>query len=144
MVRRLDLQFGDRRIWWRQRPLHRAARHLILHDPIGERVAVGLARSLLYLFRENSTMTQRPLFAILLLLSTALVAPPALAQDSAAPAADSPAAPQDEQQGDVSITGGVDQEIVLTGRFPPKAVPAHPEMLVIFSQAHNTRRTPDM
>src|SRR3546814_2993178 len=107
MVRRLDLQFGDRRIWWRQRPLHRAARHLILHDPIGERVAVGLARSLLYLFRENSTMTQRPLFASLLPLSTALVAPPALAQDSDAPAADSPAAPQEEEKGEASIPGGV-------------------------------------
>src|SRR3546814_8163566 len=72
-------------------------------------------------------MTQRPLFASLLLLSTALVAPPALAQDSDAPAADSPAAPQDEEQGDVSIPGGVDQEIVVTGRFTPNAVRATPE-----------------
>src|SRR3546814_13613147 len=114
MVRRLDLQFGDRRIWWRQRPLHRAARHLILHDPIGERVAVGLARSLLYLFRENSTMTQRPPFASLLLLSTAIVAPPAPAQDSDAPPADSPAAPQHEASGAGSHPAGASPEPLRT------------------------------
>src|SRR3546814_18123684 len=80
-------------------------------------------------------MTQRPLFASLLLLSTALVAPPALAQDSDAPAADSPAAPQDEEQGDVSIPGGVDQEIVVTGRFTPNAVRATPEVVSVLSLA---------
>src|SRR3546814_3206178 len=84
-------------------------------------------------------MTQRPLFASLLLLSTALVAPPALAQDSDAPAADSPAAPQDEEQGDVSIPGGVDQEIVVTGRFTPNAVRATPEVVSVLSSADIAR-----
>ena len=62
-------------------------------------------------------MTKRPIFASLLLLSSALVAPAALAQDAgtepatdASAPADEPAAPADEEA-DVSIPGGADQEI---------------------------------
>src|SRR3546814_491911 len=84
-------------------------------------------------------MTQLPLSASLLRLGTALAAPPALAQDSDAPAADSPAAPQDEEQGDVSIPGSVDQEIVVTGRFTPNAVRATPEVVSVLSSADIAR-----
>ncbi|RYD42586.1 MAG: TonB-dependent receptor, partial [Sphingomonadales bacterium] len=93
-------------------------------------------------------MTKRPIFASLLLLSSALVAPAALAQDTSAPAADAPpvtteapatddAATQDEA--DVSIPGGADQEIVVTGRFTPNVVRATPEVVSVLSSADIAR-----
>ena len=94
-------------------------------------------------------MTKRPIFASLLLLSSALVAPAALAQDAGAPpAADAPpaaeepaagdAAPADEE-GDVSIPGGADQEIVVTGRYTPNIVRATPEVVSSLSSADIAR-----
>lgn len=87
-------------------------------------------------------MTKRPIFASLLLLSSALVAPAALAQDAAAepasPAADEPA-PQEDEQGDVSIPGGGGQEIVVTGRFTPNVVRATPEVVSVLSSADIAR-----
>ncbi|WP_338424553.1 TonB-dependent receptor domain-containing protein [Sphingopyxis kveilinensis] len=94
-------------------------------------------------------MTKRPIFASLLLLSSALVAPAALAQDaSAGPAADTPpaaqatgpddAAPADED-GDISIPGGADQEIVVTGRYTPNIVRATPEVVSSLSSADIAR-----
>ncbi|MGQ2932883.1 MAG: TonB-dependent receptor domain-containing protein [Sphingopyxis sp.] len=95
-------------------------------------------------------MTKRPIFASLLLLSSALVAPAALAQDMGAPAPDAPpvtteapatddAAAQDDEQGDVSIPGGADQEIVVTGRFTPNIVRATPEVVSVLSSADIAR-----
>lgn len=93
-------------------------------------------------------MTKRPIFASLLLLSSALVAPAALAQDaSAEPAADTPpaadaAATDDaapEEDGDISIPGGADQEIVVTGRFTPNIVRATPEVVSALSSADIAR-----
>jgi outer membrane receptor for Fe3+-dicitrate len=107
-------------------------------------------------------MTKRPIFASLLLLSSALVAPAAIAQDAGSePAADAQpvateapaaedaaadaaaqaaddAAAQDEQ-GDVSIPGGADQEIVVTGRFTPNVVRATPEVVSVLSSADIAR-----
>jgi TonB-dependent receptor len=101
-------------------------------------------------------MTKRPIFASLLLLSSALVAPAALAQDvsGGAPASDTPpvtteapagedpvaddAAAQDED-GDISIPGGADQEIVVTGRFTPNIVRATPEVVSVLSSADIAR-----
>jgi outer membrane receptor protein involved in Fe transport len=95
-------------------------------------------------------MTKRPILASLLLLSSALVAPAALAQDTGAPAPDAPpvateapatddAAAQDDEQGDVSIPGGADQEIVVTGRFTPNIVRATPEVVSVLSSADIAR-----
>jgi len=88
-------------------------------------------------------MTKRPIFASLLLLSSALVAPAALAQDAGAePAADAPAeasAQPDEEDGDVSIPGGADAEIVVTGRFTPNIVRATPEVVSALSSADIAR-----
>lgn len=102
-------------------------------------------------------MTTRPLFASLLLISSALVSPAALAQD-AGPAGDSvqstpptedvaePATdaapgdvPADEEQPDVSIPGGADQEIVVTGRYTPNVVRATPEVVSVLSSADIAR-----
>ncbi|WP_411339298.1 TonB-dependent receptor [Sphingopyxis sp. J-6] len=94
-------------------------------------------------------MTKRPIFASLLLLSSALVAPAALAQDaSAEPAADTPpvatepatddAAPADEEA-DISIPGGADQEIVVTGRYTPNIVRSTPEVVSSLSSADIAR-----
>lgn len=90
-------------------------------------------------------MTKRPIFASLLLLSSALVAPAALAQDAgtepatdASAPADEPAAPADEEA-DVSIPGGADQEIVVTGRFTPNVVRATPEVVSVLSSADIAR-----
>ncbi|ALJ14685.1 TonB-dependent receptor domain-containing protein [Sphingopyxis macrogoltabida] len=94
-------------------------------------------------------MTKRPIFASLLLLSSALVAPAALAQDaSAEPAADTPpvaaepatddAASADEEV-DISIPGGADQEIVVTGRFTPNIVRSTPEVVSSLSSADIAR-----
>lgn len=87
-------------------------------------------------------MTKRPIFASLLLLSSALVAPAALAQqepaaEGAAPAGERPAS--DEAQGDVSIPGGGGQEIVVTGRFTPNVVRATPEVVSVLSSADIAR-----
>ncbi|MEQ8311531.1 MAG: TonB-dependent receptor [Sphingopyxis sp.] len=93
-------------------------------------------------------MTKRPIFASLLLLSSALVAPAALAQDaSVEPAADTPlaadeAAPDDtapEEDADISIPGGADQEIVVTGRYTPNIVRATPEVVSALSSADIAR-----
>jgi len=87
-------------------------------------------------------MTKRPILASLLLLSTALVAPAALAQAAGGePAADTPddqPAQQDEDV-DVSIPGGSDQEIVVTGRFVPNVVRATPEVVSVLSSADIAR-----
>ena len=101
-------------------------------------------------------MTKRPLFASLLLISSALVSPAALAQD-AGPAGDSiqstpptedvaqpatDAAPGDvsaEEEPDVSIPGGADQEIVVTGRYTPNVVRATPEVVSVLSSADIAR-----
>ena len=68
-------------------------------------------------------MTKRSLFASFLLLSSALVSPAALAQTAEpdpAPAETPPADPADDgaadEEVDVSIPGGADAEIVVTGR----------------------------
>ena len=94
-------------------------------------------------------MTKRPIFASLLLLSSALVAPAALAQDAGAgPAADTPSvtaeapaedAAQADEEADVSIPGGADQEIVVTGRFTPNVVRATPEVVSVLSSADIAR-----
>lgn len=92
-------------------------------------------------------MTKRSIFASLLLLSSALVAPAALAQGtdsdpaSEAPepaAADEPAS-QDEEEVDVSIPGGADAEIVVTGRYTPNVVRATPEVVSVLSSADIAR-----
>ncbi|WP_447751481.1 TonB-dependent receptor domain-containing protein [Sphingopyxis fribergensis] len=94
-------------------------------------------------------MTKRPIFASLLLLSSALVAPAALAQDAGAPTPDAPpvateapaaadAAAQDEEA-DVSIPGGADAEIVVTGRYTPNIVRATPEVVSVLSSADIAR-----
>ncbi|AQA00366.1 TonB-dependent receptor [Sphingopyxis sp. QXT-31] len=101
-------------------------------------------------------MTTRPLFASLLLISSALVSPAALAQD-AGPAGDSvqstpptedvarpatDAAPGDvpaEEEPDVSIPGGADAEIVVTGRYTPNIVRATPEVVSVLSSADIAR-----
>jgi TonB-dependent receptor len=89
-------------------------------------------------------MTKRPIFASLLLLSSALVAPAALAQDAGAePAADTPPAADDtaapEEDADISIPGGADQEIVVTGRYTPNIVRATPEVVSSLSSADIAR-----
>ena len=90
-------------------------------------------------------MTKRPIFASLLLLSSALVAPAALAQDSGAdpaPAAAEEPAFDDAAQGeeaDISIPGGSDAEIVVTGRFTPNVVRATPEVVSVLSSADIAR-----
>jgi len=95
-------------------------------------------------------MTTRPLFASLLLISSALVSPAALAQDAvqstpptedvAEPSTDT--APGDvpaEEEPDVSIPGGADQEIVVTGRYTPNVVRATPEVVSVLSSADIAR-----
>lgn len=94
-------------------------------------------------------MTKRPIFASLLLLSSALVAPAALAQDaSSEPPADAPLVASDasepddgtaEEEADVSIPGGADAEIVVTGRFTPNIVRATPEVVSVLSSADIAR-----
>ena len=94
-------------------------------------------------------MTKRPIFASLLLLSSSLVAPAALAQDaSAEPPADAPPVASDasepddgtaEEEADVSIPGGADAEIVVTGRFTPNIVRATPEVVSVLSSADIAR-----
>ena len=88
-------------------------------------------------------MTKRPIFASLLLLSSALVAPAALAQDAGTPAPGAPAeadapAPA-EEEADVSIPGGADAEIVVTGRYTPNVVRATPEVVSVLSSADIAR-----
>lgn len=85
----------------------------------------------------------------LLLLTTALHAPAAFAQDAAAeegqPAAEAaPAAEEDvpaEEDVDVSAPGGTDlaDEIVVTGRFIPEPVRATPEVVSVLSSADIAR-----
>lgn len=90
-----------------------------------------------------SIMSTRPLFASLLLLSSALVAPTALAQ-AAEPQPEAPAetvtdAPAEEEEADVSIPGGADAEIVVTGRNTPNIVRATPEVVSVLSSADIAR-----
>jgi len=90
-------------------------------------------------------MTNRSLFASMLLLSSAMVSPAALAQDAAPagaaaetpPAAD--AATPAEDEADVSIPGGANQEIVVTGRYTPNVVRATPEVVSVLSSADIAR-----
>lgn len=95
-------------------------------------------------------MTKRPLFASMLLLTTALVAPSAFAQstaepepavEEAAPAEEAPAeeAVPEEEEADVSIPGGGDAEIVVTGRNTPNVVRATPEVVSVLSSADIAR-----
>ncbi len=89
-------------------------------------------------------MSKRPLFASLLLLSSALIAPAALAQsaaDTEASSADQPAdgEPAEEEDVDVSIPGGGDAEIVVTGRNTPNVVRATPEVVSVLSSADIAR-----
>jgi TonB-dependent receptor len=95
-------------------------------------------------------MTKRPLLASMLLLSTALVAPAALAQATPQPdpaaqaeaAAADAAAPEEavpEEEGEVSIPGGGDAEIVVTGRNTPNVVRATPEVVSVLSSADIAR-----
>ncbi|WP_432768172.1 MAG: TonB-dependent receptor [Sphingopyxis sp.] len=93
-------------------------------------------------------MTKRPIFASLLLLSSALVAPAALAQEGPAtdapPVSPAPEAPEADdaaadEEGDISIPGGADQEIVVTGRYTPNVVRATPEVVSVLSSADIAR-----
>lgn len=97
-------------------------------------------------------MTKRPLLASMLLLSTALVAPATYAQTtapadpssgSADPAATDPAEPDSEapqeEDADISIPGGGDAEIVVTGRNTPNVVRATPEVVSVLSSADIAR-----
>ncbi|SKB29920.1 TonB-dependent receptor domain-containing protein [Sphingopyxis flava] len=79
-------------------------------------------------------MTKRSILSSLLLFSSALVAPAALAQDASA----NPA-PQPGEDGDVSIPGGGAQEIVVNGRFTPNVVRATPEVVSLLSSADIAR-----
>ncbi len=93
-------------------------------------------------------MTKRSLFASLL-LSSALVAPAALAQNaepagssiqSTPPTGDvADPAPAEGEDFDVSIPGGADQEIVVTGRFTPNVVRSTPEVVSVLSSADIAR-----
>ncbi len=86
-------------------------------------------------------MTQRSIFTSLLLISSALASPAALAQTAAAPSPAAPAAepeaPADEDV-DVSIPGGT-TEIIVTGRNTPNVVRATPEVVSVLSSADIAR-----
>ncbi len=92
-------------------------------------------------------MTKRSLFASFLLLSSALVSPAALAQTAEpdpAPAETPPADPADDgaaggEDVAVSIPGGADAEIVVTGRYTPNVVRATPEVVSVLSSADIAR-----
>ncbi|MCC2601981.1 TonB-dependent receptor domain-containing protein [Sphingopyxis yananensis] len=101
-------------------------------------------------------MNTRPLFASLLLMSSALVAPATLAAenltssdarsadsgaDTAAGANEQPSNEQgsDEQGVDVSIPGGRNADIVVTGRFTPNVVRTTPEVVSLLSSADIAR-----
>src|SRR3546814_7516620 len=95
-------------------------------------------------------MTKRSLFASFLLLSSALVSPAALAQTAEsdpAPTETPPADPADDvaadpavgEEVDVSIPGGADAEIVVTGRYTPNVVRATPEVVSVLSSADIAR-----
>jgi len=94
--------------------------------------------------KRFSDMTKRSLFASLLLFSSAIVSPAALAQATGPePAADAPladdAAERPEEDVDVSIPGGAASEIVVTGRFTPNVVRATPEVVSVLSSADIAR-----
>ncbi|HET6537319.1 MAG TPA: TonB-dependent receptor [Sphingopyxis sp.] len=89
-------------------------------------------------------MTTRPLFAAMLMLSSAMVSPQLLAKegedqpaDASASAAAAPDA--DGQDGYVSIPGGRDADIVVTGRNTPNIVRATPEVVTLLSSADIAR-----
>lgn len=89
-------------------------------------------------------MTTRPLFAAMLMLSSAMVSPQLLAKegedqpaDASASAAAGPDA--DGQDGYVSIPGGRDADIVVTGRNTPNIVRATPEVVTLLSSADIAR-----
>src|SRR3546814_7619082 len=94
-------------------------------------------------------MTKRSLFASFLLLSSALVSPAALAQTAEsdpAPTETPPADPADDvaadpavgEEVDVSIPGGADAEIVVTGRYTPNVVRATPEVVSVLRSEEHT------
>lgn len=97
-------------------------------------------------------MTNSTKLGRLLLLTSALVAPAALAQttDSApsaapAPAEAAPPAPAEAPQSDVDISapgGSGDEEIVVRGRFIPNSIRATPEVISVLS-AEDIARTGD-
>src|SRR5690606_26265043 len=117
----MDLQLGDRELRRQQRQLYQPADKLTAGDPFGERARRTAARSPPCIVSGTIDMTKRPIFASLLLFSSALVAPAALAQDASADLA-----PQPGEDGDVSIPGGGGHEIVVNGRFTPNVVRATP------------------
>ncbi len=85
-------------------------------------------------------------FTSLLLVSTALVAPiSAWAQTSLDAAASIATQPQTTERAspdegaDVSLPGGSDQEIVVTGKFIPNAIRATPEVVSVLSTADIAR-----
>ncbi len=98
-------------------------------------------------------MNTRPLFASLLLISSALVAPATLAAENMA-SSDAPSAATateddgahdsgDHESGekgvDVSIPGGRNAEIVVTGRFTPNVVRSTPEVVSLLSSSDIAR-----
>ena len=93
-------------------------------------------------------MTKRLAFGTLLLVSTQLVSPAALAQDAAtppaAPAQAQPEAePQAEETGDVSAPGfdaDAGKEIVVTGRNIPNVIRATPQVVSVLT-AEDIART---
>lgn len=98
-------------------------------------------------------MTKRLAFGTLLLVSTQLVSPAALAQDAATPAAPAPeqtqpqpgtqAEPPAEETVDVSAPGfdaDAGQEIVVTGRNIPNVIRATPQVVSVLS-AEDIART---
>lgn len=79
----------------------------------------------------------------LLLLTTAMVAPAALAQAQPDPATGEPAgrasSMQDEEKVDISIPGGGSSDIVVTGRYIPEPIRATPEVVAVLSTAEIAR-----
>ncbi|PKP98322.1 MAG: TonB-dependent receptor [Alphaproteobacteria bacterium HGW-Alphaproteobacteria-13] len=73
-------------------------------------------------------MTKRPLFASLFLSGIAFAAPPALAQEAG-----------HEEETDISIPGGANREIVVTGRHVPNIVRATPEVVSVLTSADIAR-----
>jgi TonB-dependent receptor len=90
-------------------------------------------------------MTNRSLFVSLLLISSALVSPTALAQTAGEPetavepSVTEPDAQPDQEEFDVSIPGGGDAEIVVTGRYTPNIVRTTPEVVSVLSSADIAR-----
>lgn len=90
-------------------------------------------------------MTKPITFGGLLLLSTALTAPAALAQTAppssttATTTADQADAPEEKVEISAPGAGGDDDEIVVTGRYIPEPVRATPEVITVLSSADIAR-----